>query len=103
MQTDKHDVFLVMIVPKVYKDDLVDVLLSLEMVGGFHLFPIQGFSHEHAYYNLQEQVTGYQTFYRFELAHSKINSDILVSRLKEQIAGKSIRFWLLPLLGGGHF
>ncbi|HCF78590.1 MAG TPA: DUF3240 domain-containing protein, partial [Glaciecola sp.] len=51
MQTEQQGLILMAVVPELLKDDVVDVLMGLEMISGFSLFDIQGFSKEHSQYS----------------------------------------------------
>ncbi len=94
---------LVAVVPAEIKDDVVDALIALPSVSGFNLTRIAGYSREHGLFNLREQVEGYREMYRFEILHDRVQQDSLLAALDEACAVSRARYWILPLLGQGHF
>ena len=100
MQTEQQGLILMAVVPELLKDDVVDVLMGLEMISGFSLFDIQGFSKEHSQYSIREQVEGYRGFYRFEIVHSESYTSVVLDELKRVSQGQ-IRYWLVPIIQQG--
>jgi hypothetical protein len=94
---------LVLVVPRELRDDLVDTLVSTDLVSGFNLGQIAGFSREHSRFSLREQVVGYRELFRFEIVHDSDGRDALMSALAPVCERTHCRYWLLPLLQEGHF
>ncbi|MBC3766505.1 DUF3240 family protein [Neptunicella marina] len=100
MQTD--DQILNIMVPESIKDDVVDLLIALEVLSGFNLYRVDGFSREHSKYDLNEQVEGYRNLYRFEVIHNTQDFGQILDTLKPLSHATSLRYWITPILSGGH-
>ena len=99
-----HDAqILVAIVPAEIKDDVVDILITLEPISGFNLTRIAGFSREHSHFSLREQVEGHCEMYRFEVMHEPAQEAILLEALGQVCEVAQARYWILPLRAMGHF
>ena len=94
---------LVLVVPGEIRDDLVDALMSSDLVSGFNMGQIAGFSREHSRFNLREQVVGYRDLFRFEIVHGSGELDALMNSLAPVCEWAHCRYWVLPLLQEGHF
>ena len=94
---------LVLVAPGEIRDDLVDALMSCDLVSGFNMGQIAGFSREHSRFNLREQVVGYRDLFRFEIVHRSDDREALMSALAPVCERSHCRYWLLPLLHEGHF
>jgi hypothetical protein len=99
-----HDAqILVAIVPAEIKDDVVDILIALESISGFNLTRIAGYSREHSHFSLREQVEGHREMYRFEVMHERAQEEALIRALGRVCAVARARYWILPVMGQGHF
>ena len=94
---------LVVVVPAEIKDELVDTLMSLQLVSGFNMGRIAGFSREHSRFNLRERVVGYRDLFRFEVVHALPDRAPLLDALEPVCAAVRSRYWIVPLLEEGHF
>ena len=83
------------------KDDLIDLLMGLEQVSGFTLSEVSGFSHEHAQYDIAEQVAGYRQLYRIDVLHNPEQLNVLLQALKGLGTANGIRYWVTPVLEAG--
>ena len=92
---------LVLISPLETKDDLVDVLMSLDLISGFSLVLIDGYSQEHSHYNINEQVEGHRKFYRFEILHDEKDEDNILESLRVVGSNQHIRYWIVPVKSNG--
>jgi len=92
---------LVLITPLEIKDDLVDVLMNLDLISGFSLALIDGYSQEHSHYNINEQVEGHRKFYRFEILHSQKDEDNILNSLRAAGSNQHVRYWVLPVKSNG--
>lgn len=101
MQEPNTFQLLVVIVPEEIKDNLVDALIGTEVMTGFSLSKIQGYSRENHHYNIQEQVEGYRDFYRFELLHQQADYAELISHIKEVSPNGNLRYWCVPVFDAG--
>ena len=92
---------LTIIIPVSMKSTLVDVLIAYENISGFTMTKVAGFSRQHSQYNVQEQVVGYQNFYRIEVALNRNEVKPLLQHLCQFKGRFPLRYWLLPLTDAG--
>ena len=91
---------LVLNIPIEIEEDLVDYLLSLEGIGGFTSFRVQGHG-EHSDLSVAEQVTGRRTRLRYEI----VLDEALVSGVVKGLAdgvGSDIIYWQQPVTNFGR-
>ena len=93
----------ILITPKELKDDFVDLLISIDNLSGFNLKTIHGYSKEHSHFNTSEQVEGYQELIQFEVLLFEKDKEELLERLTPLCRTAKLRYWFLPVIGGGHF
>ena len=93
---------LVAIAAESMREDLVDVLIGLESISGFSLSTIDGYSHSHTEYDLQEQVAGYRRFCRLEVLHRPDQQQELLRALTAVCEASPVRYWIQPLAASGH-
>lgn len=101
MQVDNQA--LIIIAPREIKDDLVDDLMQLDIISGFSLTVIDGYSREHSHYSVDEQVEGYRRFFRFEILHRTTQEQQILEALKQTCGPANIRYWLQPVSKVGRF
>ena len=88
---------LALIVPIEIKDDVVDILMEQDIISGFTLFEVSGFSKKHSQFNIKEQVEGYRRIYKFEIMHEKEYQSSLLSTLKPVCEASYVRYWIYNL------
>lgn len=91
---------LVLNIPTELEEDLVDYLLSLEGIGGFTSFRVQGHG-EHSALSVAEQVTGRRTRLRYEIVLQEPLVSGLVQGLAEGV-GSDIIYWQQPVTNFGR-
>ena len=94
---------LIIIAPQEIKDDLVDDLMALDIISGFSLTVIDGYSREHSHYSIDEQVEGYRRFFRFEVLHQQKQEIPILQALEPTCATAKVRFWIQPVNRMGRF
>jgi len=101
MQTNSQA--LIIIAPKEIKDDLVDDLMALDIISGFSLTVIDGYSREHSHYSIDEQVEGYRRFFRFEVLHQQEQELQILQALEQTCSPAKVRYWVQPVSRMGRF
>ncbi len=99
----QNEFLLSLIVPVEIKDDIVDLLMEQEIISGFTLFEVSGFSKKHSKFNIKEQVVGYRRMYKFEIIHDDKNQAALLKSLKPICEPAQIRYWIYALEAVGGF
>ena len=54
-------------------------------------------------HRLREQVEGHREMYRFEVMHERAQEEVLIGALGRVCAVARARYWVLPVMGQGHF
>tara|TARA_R110002072_G_scaffold213_8_gene1515 strand:- start:19426 stop:19728 length:303 start_codon:yes stop_codon:yes gene_type:complete len=90
------------IVPIDLRDDMVDVLAGCDMVSGFNMSSIAGYSREHSQYDLRELVEGYRALCQFDVIHQQVHQVELLAQLQQAFVSTSIRYWITPIREQGH-
>lgn len=84
------------------EEDLVDLLLSLDAVGGFTSYPVRGHGRTTTHtMSLTEQVTGRRKRVQFELLLDEKAVPGLLEALAESV-GRDVYWWTQPILASGH-
>ncbi len=91
---------LVLNIPIEIEEDLVDYLLSLEGIGGFTSFRVQGHG-EHSDLSVAEQVTGRRTRLRYEIVLDEALVSDVVKGLADGV-GSDIIYWQQPVTNFGR-
>lgn len=89
-------------VPKNLKDDVIDHLMATDLVTGFNLRTVMGYSHEHSAFSLDEQVRGYKDMVQFEVLVSEAKFNGLKQSLANVLSTVKVRYWLMPIIETGH-
>ncbi len=93
---------LVLIVPALRGDEIVDLLMACQDVEGFTRSPVAGFSREHSRFSLREAVQGHVDQMRFEI----VAGEDVLSSLREQLGALAGRdrffFYSLALWDSGY-
>ncbi|MCB1704431.1 MAG: DUF3240 family protein [Halioglobus sp.] len=90
------------VVPNDLRDDVVDVLAACDLVSGFSMSAMAGYSREHSQYDVREQVEGYRALCQFEVLHQRVDQDGLLACLRQAFTATAIRYWITPVLEHGH-
>ncbi len=93
---------LVMMIPTTLRDDVVDCLMACELISGFNMTAIAGYSKEHSQYDLREQVEGHRQFSKFEVMHTPAQQVELLATVRVVCSAANIRYWIVPVLELGH-
>ncbi len=93
----------VLIAPQELKDDLVDLLISMDSLSGFNLKTINGYSKEHSHFNIAEQVEGYRELIQFEVLLPEKDKKSFLAQLAPLCRPAKLRYWFLPVSDDGHF
>lgn len=93
----------ILIAPKELKDDIIDCLISLDILTGFNLKTINGYSKEHSSFNIAEQVEGYRALVQFEVLLKVADKANLIKALKPICHPAKLKYWFLPIIESGHF
>lgn len=92
---------LVVLAPRVRRDDLVDLLMAREELSGFTLLPALGYSREHSHFSTREQVVGYRDVDRFEILLSPEALPALLDALARAGGTQPLRYWTLDCVETG--
>jgi len=84
-------VMLVMNVPPELEDDMVDYLLSLDVVSGFTSYNVRGHG-EHSDMSVAEQVAGRRKRVQFETMIFDSDIDKVINNLRQEV-GVGINYW----------
>ena len=93
---------LTIMVPLELRDDFIDVLIGCDLLSGFSMTAIAGYSREHSQYDIREQVEGYREFSRFDVMHDCIQQEELMTHIRATFVATKIRYWISPVLSQGH-
>jgi hypothetical protein len=93
---------LVLVAPASLRDMLVDCLMASELVSGFNLQDMDGYSREHSRFDLAEQVAGYRRMVRFEVIHREEVQQALLDAVTDACEAGQVRYWISALDLSGH-
>ena len=96
-----NEVLVVLNVPPVIEEAVVDTLLSRQGGGGFTSYPVSGHSSAHAGLSAAEQVAGRQRRHQFEVRMPAAMQGRFLAELDTAFAMADIRYWVLPVLASG--
>jgi hypothetical protein len=82
-------------------DDVVDVIIDCDLVSGFTFTHVNGYSREHASYDLREQVAGYRELLRLDILHQNTNLDDILRLLYAIKSNHPLRYWVTPITNSG--
>ncbi len=99
--TEQELVF-TLITPNELKDDIVDRLMNFDVISGFNLTTINGYSKKHSAYNIEEQVQGYRQLTRFDILINAQDTAQLKAHLSELAQRNKLRYWLTDAIESGH-
>ena len=85
---------LVLVIADSRRDDVVDALMSLDLISGFTMTPAMGFSAQHSQFSVREQVEGYRTFARFEILLDATTLEPVLETLADAAGSESSRYWV---------
>jgi len=88
-------VLLIINLPPMLEEDLVDYLLSLDFVIGFTSYGVQGHG-EHERLSVAEQVTGRRKRMQFEMLIDLSDYEQITAGLATAV-GKDITYWQMPV------
>jgi hypothetical protein len=95
-------VIFTLISPKELKDEITDRLMNFDLISGFNLSAIKGYSKAHSSFNLEEQVRGCRELVQFDI----IIDSQHISEIKEVLSPISqqtqLRYWLTNITENGH-
>lgn len=94
---------LYLIVPPSLKDELVDQLIKCDVISGFNIDQIEGYSREHSQYDRRELVEGFRHLFRFEILHQVKHQAEILSILQPICQPAHLRYWLVPIERTTHF
>ncbi|KAA1193065.1 DUF3240 domain-containing protein [Pseudohalioglobus sediminis] len=83
------------------KDEIIDTMMSLEVVSGFTLGAVHGYSREHSRYDIKEQVAGHRRMCRIEVMHGEDQEQVLLAALQDAGKASHVRYWISPVSGSG--
>jgi hypothetical protein len=93
-------ILLVLNLPPALEEDLVDYLLSLDCVGGFTSYAVQGHG-EHENLSIAEQVSGRRKRVQFEMLIEQAHYEQIIGQLTAKV-GKDILYWQMPIANIGR-
>lgn len=94
---------LALVIPDEIKNDLIDVLITLECISGFNLQAIAGYSREHSRFSLVEQVEGYRNLFRVEVLFDEPDQQQILKAIKPVCSRVKARYWITQVEFQGHF
>ncbi|MBA6265614.1 MAG: DUF3240 family protein [Colwellia sp.] len=98
-----EELLFILVAPNPLKDNIVDLLMTMSSLTGFNLKVINGYSKEHSYFNITEQVAGYRKFIQFEVLLKSNLQEELLEHLKPVCQPAKLKYWFLPIISSGHF
>jgi len=90
------------ILDEAVKDDAIDIAMSLDNITGFTLSEAHGFSHQHAQYDIKEQVEGYRDLFRLDIIHEPAKLPDLLTAFTQLASRFKLKFWVTPLIEYGE-
>ncbi|MCX7554196.1 DUF3240 family protein [Marinicella sp. S1101] len=90
------------IINKSIKDDAVDIVLNSNIITGFTMSQVFGYSRKHAKYDIREQVEGYKNFYRLDIIHKTHELDELLTAFKQLDSQFKLKYWVSPISDFGE-
>ena len=84
------------------EENLVDWLLEVESHTGFSSFPMHGHSSQPENLTLAEQVSGRKQQVRFQIHLPAAELEHFVGKLKEDLRGTGLHYWVSPVIESGH-
>jgi len=90
------------ILDKAIKDDAIDIAMSLDDVTGFTLSEAYGYSHQHAQFELKEQVEGYRNLYRLDIIHESAKLPDILTSFTQLGTRFKLKYWVTPILEYGE-
>lgn len=87
---------------KALEDNLIDLMITSDIVEGFTLSDIRGYSKSHANYDKAEQLRGNRNLVRLEVAHDLKFTEQLLASLKTLHASEPIKYWITPINNEGY-
>lgn len=94
-------VLLTLIVPVSLEEVLVDWLFEVAPDRGFCSAPVNGHSGDHGALTLSEQVSGRKRQIRFEIHAPADDARGMIKRLRQDLPGAAIHYWIAPLMDAG--
>lgn len=88
-------------VPPSLEEVVVDCLLTFEAEAGFSSFPIYAHDHRNEGLTIAEQVSGRQKKVRFQMYVPEASLEAFISKLKAELSGTDIHYWVLPIIAQG--
>ncbi|NMP31533.1 DUF3240 family protein [Thalassotalea sp. M1531] len=97
-----HQVKFTLITPNELKDDIIDCLMKFDLISGFNLSTINGFSKEHHCFNIEEQVQGFKQLSQFDIIIAEIDKQALINELSKVTRANKLKYWVVPLNESAH-
>lgn len=100
--TEEHQIALLTLIASVAIEEVVvDWLLENAPDIGFCSGPVNGHSASHDSLTLAEQVSGRKRQVRFELHGATSRMDAIVEKIRQDLSGATIHYWIAPLARAG--
>ncbi|RUO76175.1 DUF3240 family protein [Idiomarina seosinensis] len=84
------------------KVDLVDSLIQLDIISGFSLYAIDGFSRDHERFDISEQIKGSRRMMVAEIICSDDDITTVLKSLSNLHFREPIRYVIQPIENTGH-
>lgn len=88
-------------VPPSLEEVVVDCLLTFEAEAGFSSFPVFAHDHKNEGLTIAEQVSGRQKKIRFQMYVPESEIEAFLAKLKTELTGTDIHYWVLPIITQG--
>ncbi|WP_100642422.1 DUF3240 family protein [Alteromonas facilis] len=88
-------------VEQALRDSATDALMGMPKCSGFSISSIDGFSCDHAKYDLREQVAGYRKMVRIDVMHHVDDLQSILAALAEIHSEHPLRYWVTPIIQTG--
>ena len=103
MKVDQQkDVLVILNVPPSLEDHVMDWLVSRPEGSGFTSMPVSGYGADADELSIAEQVAGRQQRVQFEVQMPAAVVDDFLEDAGSALGNTAIRYWVLPVLAGGH-
>ncbi len=96
------NVCLTLIFPKVLEEDVVEHFLKRpDVVGGFTITHVEGYSADAGFASAKEQIHGRGPRVQVQLLVDRDDAADVVARLKAELGNRDVAYWITPIFEFG--
>jgi hypothetical protein len=97
------DLCLTILCRPAFAEQVLDTLLTMQEIPFFTSNAAFAHGLEHAVLNATEQVLGMARMTRIEALLLLANRDHILARLRSELAGTQLKYWISPVIEAGEF